>query len=200
MAKEGETPSFWSLIRGKTKENAKQVLDDNRQILEERRQKARNHAYGVGYEWITRSEAFPGILRLCWYDVDRFFKGASFTELYRVEATSELQAEMSEYFVSQLTRAVQTWPERFFSTSGLPRAEQMEGTYDIVYYAGELQDELCQHRTARGSLHLFSSGGILTGSVEMDSRMETLDVVPYGGNFTFQETESNVPFEKTCKR
>lgn len=64
-------------------------------------------------------------------------------------------------------------PDGLFTSSGL--VSHMEGTYDVIYCAGEPEYYLRHNRTARGALTLSSDGDILTGKIVMDPSMEPLD-------------------------
>ena len=84
-------------------------------------------------------------------------------------------------------------PDHLFGKSNLPAPEEMEGEYDIIYYGGEASQFLSQHyRTACGTVKISNSSGgrgekITEGTVTMHPCMEDIDVIPFGGNYSFKE-------------
>ena len=187
--------SLWSLIRGRIDRldhaQVQQILNENRQNLEERSALARKLAFGVEYQWqITDITA------------EHFFQGASPAELEQLEADPEMHMcglRIGVFTYSFPSRrptwtACTSYPDAFFPNSGLPTTDEMIGTYDIIYYAGSFcgherkVGSLVHYQTARGTLNLNSARGVLEGSITMDPRMETLDVIPFGGNSAFRET------------
>lgn len=136
----------------------------------------------MGYEWRTETSSWSSVRGYNWEYMDHMFKGASSLEWKAVkDALREINA------MKKINKG-EILPDRLFTSSGISSTENLEGEYDIIFYAGEYQYERRHYRTAKGILSISSNGGILTGKIVMDPSMEPLDVIPYGGNFTFQET------------
>lgn len=151
-------------------------------------------------EWRTR----PGIWEfgrgMNWYDFDHFFEGASSAELEPQDLELGFPTvDVRQYEEENYIDTIETFPDSFFPSSGVPLSDEMVGAYDIVYFAADAGcSSLFHHRTARGPLSLsVSRDGMLMGEIEMDSSMDPLAVVPYGGNFEFRETDR---FQRTFRR
>ena len=99
---------------------------------------------------------------------------------------------------------VVTYPDVLFrDTGGLPSPSDVSGTYDILFYAGDMENCMRHHRTAKGTLTHSSSSiprdndeskawevaSYLVGTVDMHPGMDLLDVIPFGGDLKFEETE-----------
>lgn len=154
-SKREEPITYWTATRGMLDiaDLYENRTDDGARILralEDRRREARRLAFGVPYQWIT--EPAPDA-EYHWFAHDHYFEGASAAELKRIQkeegAKSLVEREDADDSIIRCADDGKRFPK-----SGLPSAKEMQGAYDIVFYAAEYMYEVRHHRTARGSLVL----------------------------------------------
>lgn len=84
-------------------------------------------------------------------------------------------------------------PDSLFDKSSLPTANELEGEYDIIFYAGECDQFFGNdYRTARGNVHISCNPDpnghlVISGNVTMHPCMQNSDIIPHGGNYSFVE-------------
>jgi len=168
---------------------------------------------GISYEWISGPYSWRSGDggQFEWSSVDGLFQGVSKEEFDRVlsrfssvklnpllpHSAADADAEKKEAWemdtpyldAMYLEKLI---PDHLFGSSNLPTPKEMEGDYEIIYYAGETDAFAEHHRTARGTLTITCSVGergtpVISGTVTMHPCMEEIDVIPFGGNFGFVE-------------
>lgn len=194
-----ESTSYWSHIRGKVDWDPE--LDDQiPQRIAKRQKVVLKETPGVAYEWITNPWSWSSVDGFQWHEVDHFFRGASVEEMVQVEESLKKKekndpAKEKKQKVSNgpfKWIKIETYPDELFSKTGLPQPSELQGIYDVIYYGGEHENYMRHNRTAWGTLELTSVNSddkaILRGSIKMDPRMQRIDVIPFGGDFVFEET------------
>ncbi|CAB9522530.1 expressed unknown protein [Seminavis robusta] len=201
--------SFWTLIKSLTRVSVNDDIDEEiwRHLpdINNRIQDSAKRAFGVGYEWILEPNKVdiewpPAAVQTryngkhFWYGTDHLFQGVPWDELESImaQALEGVSVEEDNY-LERVTRVQESLVKH--NERGIPSRQEMEGTYDIIYYAGEYKYFLRHHRTSRGTLTLTSirqenGNDCLQGTVAMDPQVSNdMDIIPHGGNFTFVETD-----------
>ena len=184
--------SIWNFLQDKTT-----VSDDDYEEIMQARLKARLQAYGVGYEWILEPNKVdmewpPTAVQTryggnyFWYGEDYLFR--DFVRTLKEEATPEVMEVEEDNYLERVTHNV--FGESESQQPSTKDVSPEEGIYDIIFYAAEYTYLLRHHRTTRGSLTLsYDKNNRLQGEIKMDDIVQNdLDIVPYGGDFTFVET------------
>ena len=187
---------FWSYVR-RTRPVSEEI-EEREEHFDKRQRRVCTKGFGVSYQWITdvherRTSAGYHV----WSTVDGFFQGVSREDFDEVMGNfpDPKLLKIQDDAVSLFDKPYRdingdlSVPDNLFGTSNLPRAKDMEGEYDIIFYAGEASQFFGQHhRTARGTVNIScNSVGQLSGNVTMHPCMEDIDVIPFGGNYSFVE-------------
>ncbi len=196
MDEVGEDEGFWSFVRrarpigGFSKETEERIDKRQRRVC--------TKGFGITYEYITQILGWRSGDggQYEWESIDGFFGGVSqddFDEVMGKFSGADLEVLEGEA-AADSDRPYETInyetliTDHLFSDSNL-KTEDIEGDYDIIFYAGEaIQYFGKHHRTARGTVNIScNSSGRLTGNVTMHPCMDEIDVIPFGGNYSFVE-------------
>lgn len=187
---------FWSFVRRTRPMSFSEEIEER---VDKRQRRVCTRGFGVSYEWITQPNGWRSGDggQYSWSSVDGFFQGVSKEDFDEVigqvpDAKPIYLAPEDAVYSDRPHRDINgetLIPDHLFSSSNLPKAKDMEGEYDIIFYAGEASQYLGKHhRTARGTVNLScNSSGQIIGNVTMHPCMEDIDVIPFGGNYSFVE-------------
>ncbi len=184
---EADDEGFWSFVRRTRPDDT--FSEETEERINKRQRRVCTRGFGVSYKWIT--EQHEGVR---WSTVDGFFHGVSkedfdeirgkFPDAEFLEGEDEVCSDRPYHDGYE-----ELIPDHLFRSSNLPKVKDMEGEYDIIFYGGDAHQYFGKHhRTARGTVTISSnSSGQLTGDVKMHPCMEEIDVIPFGGNYSFVE-------------
>lgn len=204
---------FWTFVRRTRPVN--DFDDETKNRIEKRQRLVCTRGFGVNYDWITvpLGHTSNNGGQYDWASVDHYFGGVNreeFDEVISRFSVIELKREDGAGAVMNIPyldvisydktgfmdyEDYRIIPDHLFKSesSNLPKPQAMEGTYDIIYYSGDASYFLGVHyRTARGTVVLSTFNSeqgtpVIKGSVTMHPCMEEIDVIPFGGNYSFVE-------------
>jgi hypothetical protein len=196
-AASSDDEGFWSFVR-RTRPMSFAFSEETEERIDKRQKRVCTKKFGISYEWVTEPNGWHGGGHCYFSSTDGLFQGVSKDDFDEIigkipDGKPTLIREPEDAVYSDRPyrdiNGETLIPDHLFSSSNLPAAKDMEGEYDIIFYAGEARQYFGKHhRTARGTVNLScNSSGQITGNVTMHPCMEDIDVIAFGGNFSFVE-------------
>jgi hypothetical protein len=195
-ATSSDDEGFWSFVR---RTRPMSFSEETEERIDKRQKRVCTKKFGISYEWITEPHEWRSGHggQYFFSTTDGLFQGVPKDDFDEIigkipDGKATFLAPEDAVYSDRPYRDINgetLIPDHLFSSSNLPRAKDMEGEYDIIFYAGEASQYLGKHhRTARGTVNLScNSSGQIIGNVTMHPCMEDIDVIPFGGNYSFVE-------------